>query len=119
MLRIGYDVSEVPPALGTSRLLVSRPLGRARKLIRRFQTSRVSDLLAVLLDGRCGRIFAACLGKNGAVLHPLLARRIIRRIAGMLARAHRRRAWTWLPGLIGGLGQRRRGAEDRYGREDD
>ena len=101
------EESEVPPALGDK----SAPSFKASWL--------GQEVGSAVLDGRCGRIFAARLGKNGAVFHPLLARRIIRRIADLLASAHRRRAWTWLPGLVGGLGERRRGSEDRYGREDD
>src|SRR4029077_13143546 len=103
----------------TERMRISVPLAGGIKLVRRFRTFRSIDLLTVLLDGWCGRLIRATrTGKNGAVLHPLLAGRIGRRIAGMVARANSRRVlWTRWPILVGILGQRRRGAKEDCGYE--
>jgi hypothetical protein len=90
------------------------------KLVRRFRTFRSIDFLTILLDGWRGRAFTPGRGKNGAVLHALLARSITSGIAGMVARANRRRlVRTRLSWLAGALGQYRRGAEDACGCEDD
>jgi transposase len=68
---------------GLCRLARLARSGRRVKLVRRFRTSTIRDLLAILIDGRGGRVqLTAGIGKNGAVLHALFARRIIRRIAG-------------------------------------